>query len=61
MQATLEICEDSRYMLLKDTWATVRTFNMKFEFSDVAMVQETVFSSPRAWEQTRIGSFDKKI
>lgn len=61
MQATLEICGDSRYSFLKDARAVVRTFNVKFEFSDVVIVQKTVFSSPRVWEQTRIGSFDKKI
>lgn len=61
MQATLEICGDSRYSFLKDTRAVARTFNVKFEFSDVVIVQKTVFCSPRVWEQTRIGSFDKKI
>lgn len=28
--------------------ASVRTFNVKFAFSDVAIVQKTVFSSPRS-------------
>lgn len=36
MQATLEICGDSRYTLLKDAGTAALTFQMKFEFSDVA-------------------------
>lgn len=42
MQATLEICGDSRYTFLKDTRTTVLAFNMTFEFFDIAVVQETI-------------------
>lgn len=40
MQATLEICGDSRYTLLKDAGTGVLTSQMKFEFSDVAGCSE---------------------
>lgn len=61
MQATLEICGDSRYTFLKDTWTMVLTFYMKFEFSDFATVQEVILSSLKAWKQTIIGAFDKNM